>query len=278
MVDLHTHTNRSDGSFTPTELVAHAKELGLKAVAITDHDTFNGLEEGLEAGKKYGIEVIPGVELSTKIDGHNVHITGLFIDINNKEINEFLKFMKDTREGRNLVMIRKLEELGLNISLSDFPPIEDDVVITKGNIASVLVERGYAKDSNEAIEKYLEKGGLAYVPRKHPSPQKGIDIIHAAGGKAFLAHFNQIVKKDRDESERYARMIMEMGADGIETRYSEFDDDLRERAEKIASDYQVLRSGGSDFHGTIKPKIALGTGFGDLVVPDEFLVDIKASL
>ena len=278
MIDLHSHTTRSDGDHTPAQLVDLAKEIGLSAIAITDHDTTAGLDEAIAEGKKIGIKVVPGVELSTKLDGHDVHIVGLFIDKDNPDFAEFLFNMRDLRMARNMAMAYKLTECCPGIEMEDFPELNEDVVMTKGNFARVIIEKGYAADTTEAISKYLLKGCPAYVPRPHATPKAAIDIIHKAGGKAFLAHFNQIVRKDREKSERYARQIVEMGADGLETRYSEFDDDYRERAERIAREYGLLRSGGSDFHGDIKPKISLGSGMGDLEVPDDFLIAIEAAL
>lgn len=275
MIDLHAHTTRSDGSLTPTELVKRAADKGLKAIAITDHDTSQGIEEALLAGEKYGIEVVPGVELSTKLDGRNVHIVGLYLDNDNQQYKDFIEMMKDSREGRNLMVIHKLSELGLDISLEDFPPIEEGVIITKGNIARVLIEKGYASNAAEAITKYLEKGCPAYVPRKHVSPERAVEVIHKAGGVAILAHFNQIFRKDREKSYEYGKKVAAMGIDGIEVRYSEFDEELRSMAESIADEYGLLKSGGSDFHGDIKPDIEVGTGRGDLYVPYEYLAKIK---
>ena len=278
MIDLHTHTNKSDGTLSPEELIRLAKETGLKAIAVTDHDTVAGVREAIAAGEKYNIRVVPAIEISTEADGYDVHVVGLFIDIDNPELRSFLSYMNHVRSERNLKMIDMLSTIGLDIHRSDFPELETDTVMTKGNMAREIVKKGYASSTREAIEKYLKKGAPAYVPRRQALPGQAIDAIHAAGGKAFIAHFHQIVRGDVDKSEEYCRTFLKAGADGLETRYSEFDDELNLRAEKIASDFGCLRSGGSDYHGVIKPDISLGTGMGNLHVPDSFLDDIEASL
>lgn len=278
MIDLHSHTTASDGSKTPAELVRLAKEAGLSALAITDHDTVAGLAEAIAEGERLGIRVIPGVELSTKLDGHDVHIVGLFIDVNNAEFIDYINYQRDIREGRNLAMMGKIMQLFPDIELSDFDELDSTRVLTKGNFGEIIYRTGHADSVSDAIQKYLLKGGPAHVPRKHVAPDAAIDIIHKAGGKAILAHFNQIVRSDRDEAEAYARQIISMGVDGLETRYSEFDDDYRCRAENLAKEYGILRSGGSDFHGDVKPDIKIGVGRGDLEVPDEFLEKIEISL
>ncbi len=272
MIDLHVHTNNSDGTHTTEEVLDMAVSAGLGAVAITDHDTVRGIREALKLGEKKGIRVIPGIEINAKYEERNTHIVGLFIDPDSKPLAEFSNDLVGRRLRRNIAMIERLQELGYNVDFDDFPDFVRGQVMTKGNFGKVLVEKGYFATTGEAIEALMEKGRPAYIPKVSCTPMEAVDVIHQAGGLAFVAHFHQICRKGIDLAEEICRRILEYGADGLETRYSEFDDTLRARAEAMAAEYGKLRSGGSDYHGsTVKPGLRIGTGYGDLYVPDEYL-------
>ena len=275
-IDLHAHTNCSDGSCTPEEMVRLAKEAGLAAVAITDHDTLNGIEEALEAGEKYGICVVPGVELSTKYEGRSVHIVGLFPDRDSQVLNDTVRRIFDARHQRNLMMISRLAELHYEIDPDKYD-LPGDVVLTRGNIGQMLVNAGYFENIQQTFDQLLEKGKPAYIPKWSPGAEEGIDILHQAGAVAIIAHYHKIFKKDREKSRQAAEYLIGAGADGLEVRYSDFTEADRRTAEEIAAKYGCLRSGGSDFHGLIKPGLRIGTGYGDLRVPYEFLEKIMES-
>ena len=276
-VDLHAHTNKSDGSLAPAELVRLAAEKHLAALAVTDHDTTAGVAEAMAEGARIGVRVIPGIEMSTRADDCDVHMVGLFIDPENPDLLEKLVWTREARDRRNYDMVEKLRKAGYEISQEDLAAYEDGKILTRGNIAEILVKRGYAQTVTEGMSAFLRKGKVGYVRREVPVPEDCIRLIHQAGGLAFVAHFHQIDPKDIGHCERVARELIRCGADGLETRYCQFDDALRARAEAIASDTGCLRSGGSDFHGALKKGLELGTGYGDLFVPEHFLTAIEAA-
>jgi predicted metal-dependent phosphoesterase TrpH len=277
LIDLHCHSTASDGSLSPAELVSYAKEKGLSALALTDHDTVNGLEEALAAGEKLGIELIRGIETTTVVDGCEVHIVCLLFDPTHPAIAGEFAEMAKSRDDRNRSMVRKLEEAGINIHWADFARWEGRA-IAFAHAAEILIERGYAFTLKEAVSKYMAKGTLGYVPRKTPNAKDVIDMVHKAGGLAIVAHINQIDSKDWSHGEAVCRSVLEAGADGLETIYSEYDDRWRSRAEALRGEYGLLASGGSDFHGAFKPGLDLGSGYGGLAVPYKFLEKMKQTV
>jgi len=270
-VDLHAHTNRSDGTLTPVELVRLAKEKGLAAVAVTDHDTTAGVEEALAEGERIGIRVIPGIEMSTSLDGCDVHLIGLFVDIHNAALQDRLHEVLEDRNERNKHSVRHLQEKGFLVSQRDLDAYGADKILTRGNIAEILVKKGYAEDIKDAMEKYMCRGKVGYARRRVPDPSECIRLLHNAGARVFVAHLHQIDLKDPEHSMDICRRILAMGADGLETEYCEFDEVWKVRAKEIAGEYDCLESGGSDFHGSLKKGLELGTGYGDLFVPAAFL-------
>jgi predicted metal-dependent phosphoesterase TrpH len=277
LIDLHTHTCASDGSYTPEELVDYAKQKGAAAIAVTDHDTVDGLARAVAHGQEIGQRVIPGIEITTRLDDCEIHLVGLFVDFENPEFHQKVDKMSKTRISRNYKIIQKLSAAGINIQESDLDRFQN-CVLTKAHIGAILIERGYADNLKDAIDHYMKKGTVGYTPREVPPPKDCIDLIHRAGGLAFVAHTNQIDKESREHSVQICRTLLEMEADGLETRYSEFDGDWRKRTEELAAEYGKLRSGGSDFHGTFKKNLDLISGYGDLEVPEEYLFAMQAAL
>lgn len=278
IVDLHAHTTASDGSYTPTELVRYAKKKGLSAIAITDHDTVAGVEEASIEGRKLGIRVIPGAELSTRMDDCDVHMTSLFINCKNKQLIKRLDDMAASRQERNYKMVDKLHEAGFQIDRSDLDALGEGKILARGHIAQILIARGYATELKEALRKYLSKGTPGYVQKEVLSPEECIQLVHDAGGLIFVAHLHQIDPQDPEHCKDVARRLIRMGADGLETQYCEFDDEWREATEQIAQECGCLRSGGSDFHGTMKKGLDLACGYGNLQVPYAFLEAMDAEL
>lgn len=277
LCDLHAHTTASDGAYTPAELVRYAREKGLAALAVTDHDTVDGLAEAEDCAGQIGQRLIPGVELTTKLEGHEIHIVGLFVRWRDPDFQSRVRAMAATRDQRNYDMVHKLAENGFPIRMEDLDKYQGRI-LTKAHIGAVLMERGYGDELKSVVEKYLAKGKVGYVERKTPPPDTCIDTIHRAGGLAFVAHTNQIDRADRDHSVALCRQVLDMGADGLETLYCEYDDDWRARTEAIAREYGCLRSGGSDFHGSYKKNLDLMTGYGDLAVPAAFLEPMEERL
>ena len=275
--DLHAHTTASDGSYTPTQLVSYAQEKGLAALAVTDHETIGGLAEALAWGREIGMKVIPGIELGTREEGCTIHMVGLFIDPESPALQELMDWQMESRQERNREMIQKLIDLGFQISFEDFEQFQGSL-LTRAHIADLLAQRGYGETQKEVGAKYLDPGCIGYVERKVLPVERCISAIHRAGGLAIVAHPNQIDRKDRDRGLAICQRILAMGADGIEARYCEFDDDWRARAEAFAQENGCLRSGGSDFHGRFKKGLDLGVGYGDLQVPLSFLEAMEETL
>ena len=278
MIDLHAHTTASDGSYTPAELVRYAKEKGLLAVAVTDHDTVSGVEEAVREGGRIGMRVIPGVELSTRLDECDVHMTALFIDYENRELIDRLGEMAACRSERNFRMVDKLKEAGFRIDRSDLERLGEGKLLARGHIGQILIARGYAGNLGEALNKYLVKGTPGYVKKEVLPPEECIELAHRAGGLIFVAHMHQIDPGNPEHCIDICRRLIEMGADGLETRYCEFDDWWRKAADDIADRYGCLRSGGSDFHGAMKKGLDLASGYGDLAVPYDFLESMEESM
>lgn len=278
IVDLHSHTTASDGSYKPFELARYAVKKNLSALAVTDHDTINGVQEAVEEGSKLGLEVIPGVEISTNVDDRDVHLVALFFDLDNEELNSRLDDMSVFRRERNYKMVDKLQGEGINISREDLYSLGKDKSIARGHIAQILIERGYAQNLKEALRKYLSKGTIGYVQKEVLSVKECIELIHNAGGLLFVAHLHQINPENPDHCIQVALSTIEAGADGLETRYPEFDNFWVETVENIVKKTGCLRSGGSDFHGLIKKGLDLGTGYGNLQVPYDYVLKMKEKL
>ena len=265
--DLHTHTAASDGSDSPEDLVGKAADAGLRAIAVTDHDTVDGLEEAVGAGRRTGVEVIPGVELSVLVEHGNMHLLGYFIDPGEPEFLQVLKRVQRARADRNPRILEKLAGLGIIISMDELEDMARGGQIGRPHIARALVAKGAVKDVSGAFAKYLKKGARAYVPKSILRPEEAISAVHGAGGVAVLAH---PVSLDYGTPARLERMVLEwvdQGLDGIECYYSEHDSHVTGTCLSMCSRLGLVATGGSDYHGKAKPHIALGKGRGGLSVP-----------
>lgn len=271
-IDLHTHSSNSDGTLSPSELVCFAAKSGLSAIALTDHDTVNGVEEAIITGKKEGIEVIAGIELSAFFECE-LHLLGLFIDHKNEYLNKIINFLIEQRNERNNKILEKLS--GLNIHNLDLYKYKS-ISLTRAHIARELVEKGHCKDTNEAYEKFIGFSKPAYVKREKMKPAECIDLIHQSGGKAFLAHLNQI-KLPKEEIYKLLCELKEKGLDGIEALYFEYDEEWESTCLKWAKDINLLMSGGSDFHGDNK-KNTIGNVTNGKKIPYDILNVIKEKL
>jgi len=279
MIDLHIHTTYSDGTFTPEEIVEKAVEKQLAAVAVTDHDSMKGVYRAYIHGEKTGMRVVPGVEISSGFEKHTLHLVALWPNIRNDEqlldlmsdpkLQSFLTWIRDGRDVRNMEILERLRAAGFDIP--DELLGDEETTVTRANIALAMVKQHYAESVTEVMNTYLSKSSPYYVSRRKPTPEQCIEEVHSRGGRIFVAHFHQIAKRDRVYAAQAARSIIEMGADGLETRYCQFDEELQAMAEQVAAETGCLRSGGSDFHGEVKPGLELGTGYGTLAVPDAYL-------
>lgn len=270
-IDLHTHSLCSDGSFTPVELVKHAKELGLYAIALTDHDTTDGLDEALRTGKNLGVYVIPGLELSTEFQGEDVHILGLFIDYKQEAFQKALRTFQDSRKNRNLQMIENLRKGGYPISQSELTDIYGaDAVLTRMHMAQLLFKKGCVPDVPTAFSTVLSSKGPYYVPRKKISPKEAVALIKSCGGSAVLAH-PLLYHFSRQTLVRLLQDLKAEGLEGLECLYSTFTAEEEKEMLQTAKEIGLFFTGGSDFHGTSKPHIALGSGIGNLKIPATIL-------
>ena len=272
-IDLHTHSTASDGTFTPTEVVKAAKDAGLSAIALTDHDTIAGLVEAIEAGKKYGIEVITGIEFSVTTDT-KLHLIGLNFSLDCPEIRNVLDDLIKSRDSRNTEVINKLQAMGFDVTLDDTLEFASSNVVGKSQIARAMIKKGYVSTVKEAFEKYLGIGTPAYVKRETLSPGKAIEIIKKSGGFTSLAHLNQT---NRSDEELYTLLsgLKAAGLDAVEGYYTEYTEDMNIRYRKLASDLGLKLTGGSDFHGKNKDGYAIGTGSGNLRIPYSLLESFR---
>lgn len=275
-VDLHTHSNKSDGSMTPKELVRHAKENGLYAIALTDHDTTDGVEEAVSEGKRIGIKVLPGIEISVKSETET-HILGYSIDIYNKNLLDALSRVKKLRLERTKKSVERLNELGIKITYDDVKKWAGSDIACRAHIARAMCEMGYTKSIKEAFLSYLSSGKPAYVNMQYLTAEEGISLINNAGGKAFVAHLH-LIKKDDDDLFLYLKELKEKGLWGIEGYYTDYTDDMQKKYIKMANDLGLKISGGTDFHGKMKPHISIGTGYGNMKIPCEIYENLKKDL
>lgn len=258
-IDLHTHSNKSDGLHSPRDLIRLAHEEGLSTIAITDHDTLIGIDEALTAGEEFGIEVIPAVEISVQDECDSLHMLGYYIDHRNPALIDVLSALRKFRIERNEKIMVRLEELGYPLVMKEVLNITSDGITGRSHLAHALVKRGYFASHQEAFDKLLNRGGPAYVDRKRPPIRDAIQAIHSAGGAAVWAHPGLHADKMDDMIERLSIWV-EYGLDGIESDYCNHTIDLRDRLRRLALSNELIYTGGSDFHGSIKPKNRLGCG------------------
>lgn len=281
IVDLHVHSTESDGTFTPEQVVIAAKEAGLSAFALTDHDTASGVAKASPVALECGIELIPGIELSTQYEiptakkqSKEVHIVGLYIDPANPELLSRTKEFRECRDSRNAKMVTALQQEGFDITMEKLIADNPDSVITRANIARYLYQHGMIKTVSEAFDKYIGDGCKCYVGRFKVTPMEAVELIHAAGGIAILAH-PLLYHMSTVTLQRLIDDLKAVGLDGIEAIYSTYTTGEEQFVKKLARENNLLISGGSDFHGENKPSIHLGTGRGHLYVPYSVLDDIK---
>lgn len=275
-VDLHAHTTASDGSLSPRELVNLAREIGLSAVAITDHDTIAGWDEAVEAGDALGVEIVPGVELSTAYEGGRFHLLGYYIDRHSTLITT-LKEIQTARANRNDVIFDNLRALGL--------PLEEPEVrafagptgqLGRPHFAQAMIARGYVASTQEAFDRYLADGKPAYAPKAVLTPQEAIAHIHDAGGVAIWAHPLRSKNLTFADLESRLQDWISWGLDGLEVVYSQYSPDEAEWAARMQQQHDLLGTGGSDFHGRSKPTVKLGVTNTGGPVADSVLHQLKA--
>lgn len=281
-VDLHVHSTRSDGTCTPTELVALAREKGLAAFALTDHDSVNGIAEALKAAKAAsretdaaaGIEVVPGIEISTEYEGKDVHIVGLYYDCENPDFQREVRRFTDERRIRNQKMCAKMAADGIPISYEAVEAANPGAVITRANIARYLYDTHYISSIDYAFAHLIGDTCPYFIPREKITPEEAVGFLRKFGGIPILAHPFEYHLGD-EGLEKLLQRLAAAGLLGIEAYYCKHGPEETEKALALAEKYHLLPSGGSDFHGTNKPGLELGTGYGHLSVPYALLAGIK---
>lgn len=257
-VDLHTHTTASDGSLSPEDLLALAKKDGLCAIAVTDHDTTDGVLRAVQAGKEQGIEVIPAVEISSQHSPGSMHILGYFVDIGEPHLQNTLARMVSNRDARNRIMAERLNELGIDVTLDDVRECAGGDIVGRPHFAQVLVSKGVVATIQEAFDRYLNAGAAASVAKEKLPPEEVIQMIHRAGGLAVLAHPYQLRLGDGEALEQCVKRLCASGLDGIECFYPEHTEEQTVRYSGLAERFGLVKTGGSDFHGASKHQTRLG--------------------
>lgn len=273
-VDLHVHSNASDGTFSPSQVVELAKNAGLDAFALTDHDTTAGVPEALEKGRDLNIEVIPGIEVSSSFDGTEIHILGLFVNSDDPVLAAMLEKMRISRDRRNEKMLENLAADGISFTKEELCGDNPDTIITRAHIAHALVAKGICTGMDQAFKKYLQYGGRYCPQKEHLSPEEVVKTLISNGAFVALAHPFQYKFGDKKTEELIAHMA-DLGMKGLEVYHSSNNKLESMKLQEMAVRHHLLPTGGSDFHGGNKPDISIGTGRGGLRVSSLLLEDIK---
>jgi 3',5'-nucleoside bisphosphate phosphatase len=264
-IDLHMHTNASDGLFTPAEVVAHAMRLGLAAIAITDHDTVDGFIVAHSLAGPEEVEVIPGVELSCYYKGFDVHILGYLIDYENPTFVKKIEVFRKERYERGEAMVAKLNDLGINLSMETVKLIAGNSAVGRPHLADALVREEFVQTYDEAFARYLGYHAPAYVPKPVLTPEQGIDLLHLVRGVAVMAHPGTL------KHDEFIPDLVDIGLDGIEAYHSLHDKATTQRYKTMAKKHGIIYTGGSDCHGPRKGKVLMGSQN----VPYSCLLDLK---
>lgn len=273
-VDLHVHSNKSDGTYTPRELVDYAIEKGLSAFALTDHDTTDGLDDAISYAAGKPIEVIPGIEFSTEYGGKDIHILGICINYKDSEFQAHLNAFVDSRINRNTKMCRNLQDAGIDITYEKLCAENPGAVITRSHYAAYLTNHGYVSSRADAFSKYVGDHCKYFVPREKVTPTQAVELILKVHGIPILAH-PTLYHMGRERLEALVKELKRAGLIGIEAIYPTYTRQDERNMFGLANKYGLLPSGGSDFHGGNKPGLDLASGYGKLFVPEEVLINLR---
>jgi predicted metal-dependent phosphoesterase TrpH len=266
MIDLHTHSNASDGKLRPAELIRYAREMEIEVIALTDHDTLSGLEEAALEAARIGIDFIPGVEISAVYDPGTMHILGYFINPDDAGLKETLSWLRGGRDDRNGLILEKLEELGCPLEMEEVAALAGGESVGRPHIARAMISHRYVSSFNEAFERYLGKGAAAYVDREKMTPDRAIERILDAGGLPVLAH-PQTLSLDEGELEDLLGRLASLGLAGVEAYYYSHSEQETDFYLSLAEKLNLAVTGGSDFHGPGMVETSLGVGLGNMNVP-----------
>ena len=275
-VHLHNHTEYSllDGAARIKKLIEVTKERGWPAVAITDHDTVDGIREAVAEGEKIGVEVIPAIEFSVQ-SKTETHILGYFIDIENPDLLKTLKEVVDLRIERNYVTCQRLNELGFDITIEEVRALAPNNFVGRAHFARVLMDKGYTKSVKEGFDLYMTSGKYAYCEKQRLTARDAVELIGKCGGISFLAH-PHLTKLGDDELKEFLKELKGFGLSGLEGYYTDYTPEMQEKYQAMAKELGLLISGGTDFHAAMKPHISIGTGLGNMKIPYSVLEAMKA--
>jgi predicted metal-dependent phosphoesterase TrpH len=276
-VDLHIHSTASDGSLSPTEIIETAKKLNLRAIAITDHDTIEGSVEALRHQDSSGVEILSGIEISVSFDSGTMHMLGYMMRLDDVALRQTLKVLQEARANRNLEIIKRLQDIGVDISYDEVLKASQGGQIGRPHIAQVLVHNKAVQTIDEAFNRLLGKGRPAYVERYRLLPVEAIQTILGAGGLPVLAHPFTLNAKTEGDLDRLLAELKQAGLKGVEVYYPGHGPELTARYERLAHRHGLLLTGGTDFHGTVNPGVHIGIGRGGLRIPYRLVEELKRS-
>ena len=273
-IDLHIHTAASDGTDTPAAAVEKAAALGLAAISLTDHDSVSGVAEAMAAGERLGVEVVPGIEVSSDYRDNNIHVLGYFIDIHTPTLRPVLDWVRNERDARNQKMAAMFAADGFDVSMEILEQLYPNAVIGRPHFAEYLMHKGYTASVKEGFDKYLEVGRPYYLPKERIPLARAAEVIREAGGIPVLAHPLQYHYPENEVIEmiEYAKSV---GIQALECYYSEYSPEEQAWMLAQAERYAMGVSGGSDYHGTRKVHIQMGRGTGHMEVPCSVLEELK---
>jgi 3',5'-nucleoside bisphosphate phosphatase len=274
LIDLHSHTNESDGSCSPAQLIDEAVRAGVTTLGITDHDTFKGYDQAEPHAAAAGVELVCGIELSTKLHGHSVHLLGYFFDRNVKNgLDDFRTWVVDLQEARrdrNVRLVARLQELGFDITLAE-AEARGRGMTGRPHFAKILVEKGYVSNLRQAFDEYLDESAKGYVYRREPQLAEGVDRIRKAGGIASLAHPVRV----KGDVPALMPELKDSGLNAIEAYHTDHTAQDTELYLSLAKRYGLRVTGGSDYHGDVKPGVTLGRGCGNLEIPENIVEELR---
>jgi predicted metal-dependent phosphoesterase TrpH len=275
MIDLHTHSTVSDGSDQPADIPKLAAEAGCTAVALTDHDRLDGVTEAAAAAAGLGVELVPGCELSCEVEKGTMHVLVYFVEPGEGPLQDELVRLQQARDTRNQRMATKLaDELGLPITLEEIEAEAGGTGVGRPHVAAVLVRKGVATSIQDAFDRFLAKGQAGYVDKERLYPAEALRLARASGGVAVLAHPRSL-ELEPARLEGAVAELAELGLAGLEAIYGRYDPEQRAGLAALATRLGLVVTGGSDHHGTYKPDLRVGTGRGDLEVPDQALEELR---
>ncbi len=273
VIDLHTHSTCSDGSMSPRELVRHAAEKGISAIALSDHDSVAGVKDAMDEGKKVGVEVVPAIEFSVQ-SATETHILGYYIDIDHPLLKEALEGVMDARNRRTLNTCQKLNDLGFNVTMEEAYAIAPSGLIGRAHFARIMMEKGYISSVKEGFDKWLGVGKPAYDSSQALTARQAVELIKNIGGYSYVAH-PHLIRISDDELRAFLTDLKKYGLCGIEGYYNEYTPEMQEKFQSMAKELGLKISGGTDFHAKMKPHIEIGIGQGNMKIPYSVLEKIR---